>query len=689
MTLLDEFFEEFQNSVRTIAAADGLFTRHAFVQEMATRLSDAEVIDSLIPCDFDGIGARSKKLALHGYDFGDEERQVVLAVADFRDGIRIETLSTAEAKRSIAQLEAFSQYALDGSLLSAAEESSAAYQVAAQIYQVRQSLEKIRLYLLTNARLGERVRQFESTQLGNCAIEYHLWDIDRTHRIQLSKTGREPIDIEVTQMSQGGIPALRVPSQDGLETYMAVVPGAVLATIYDKFGSRILEANVRSFLSTRGKVNSAIKGTLLQNPKQFLALNNGISATATSVGVQGQGAEVAITSIRDLQIVNGGQTTASLFYARRNDRVDLTGVFVAMKLIVVDPDQAGELVPMISRSANTQNKVSEADFFSNHPYHQRLEEKSRRLLTPSKPGVHLQTKWFYERTRGQYLNEKARASSSQAKRFEAEYPKAQVITKTEAAKYLVSWDQKPHIVSAGAQKNFLAFAESISSEWQRDDLQFGDRYFQNLVCKGILFNTVRGRVARAEWYSSGYLANIVTYTISRFSFALDQKYGIGRFDFAPIWQEQAIPEGLLLELDAIALLVFGALTAEDRPVVNVTEWAKRKECWEIVKGLPIRIGPAAEAYLLEATAAIKTAREERLQQHMDSGIAAQVRVMELGSPYWLRLRDFAKAMKMLTEKEAGILRTATGEAGRLPSEKQAAVLMELSKRMEALGFEGN
>ena len=82
---------------------------------------------------------------------------------------------------------------------------------------------------------------------------------------------------------------------------------------------------------------------------------------------------LVIDSIKDLQIVNGGQTTASLFHTRRSDKADLGEVFVQMKLTVIDDEKSEEVVPRISEFANTQNKVNAADFFSNHPFHVRME----------------------------------------------------------------------------------------------------------------------------------------------------------------------------------------------------------------------------------------------------------------------------------------------------------------------------
>jgi hypothetical protein len=688
---IENFFLDFQNSVKASAVADSTFSRRAFVDELSKRLSDAEEIDALISCEFEGVGAKNKKIAFDGYDFGDEEDQAVFAVADFRSGSEIETLNTSETRKLFSNVEAYIDGVISGNLMANLEESSMAFQVAGQLLDVSKRLNKIKIYLLTNAKLSDSVRSFASSQVAGIEVEYHLWDIARLFRVQSSKLGREEIDIDLTAWSPAGVPALDTSqSETDVRTLLLVMPGEMLAGIYERFGSRVLEANVRSFLSTRGKVNAGIKGTVLQSPELFLAFNNGISATASSITSRNDGKVETIESIQNLQIVNGGQTTASLFYVKKNEKADLSRVFVQMKLIIVDEARSNDLVPKISRFANTQNRISEPDFFSNHPFHQRMEEKSRQLLTPTVAGQHIQSKWFYERTRGQYLNEKSKGTYGQSKRFELEYPRSQAMTKTDAAKYLVSWDQRPDVVSSGAQKNFLAFAKSISEAWALDDSQFGDSYFRALVAQGILFNTIRTRVAKADWYSTGYLANIVTYTVAKLAHEIGRHKRGATLDFQSIWKQQSIAEGLFLDIDNIAHQVFLSLTSDEREVVNVTEWAKRAKCWDIIKDLPIELSPNIDKFLTSTSEQAEIKRESKKAQQLDSGINLQILVTSLGPKYWVKLRDFGRdEMHALSDKELGIIKYVTGEAGNgIPTEAQSKVLGQVKERIEAMGFVG-
>lgn len=171
------------------------------------------------------------------------------------------------------------------------------------------------------------------------------------------------------------------------ESYLMVMPATILGELYGKYGDRLLEQNVRCFLQARGKVNKGIRSTIITDPEMFFAYNNGITATAREVITETEDDGIYIKEIRDLQVVNGGQTTASLFHTSRKDKVSLEKIFVQMKLSVVDGEKGEVVIPKISEYANTQNKVNAADFFSNHPFHLRMEEFSRRLWVPPQPGA--------------------------------------------------------------------------------------------------------------------------------------------------------------------------------------------------------------------------------------------------------------------------------------------------------------
>jgi LmbE family N-acetylglucosaminyl deacetylase len=331
-------------------------------------------------------------------------------------------------------------------------------------------------------------------------------------------------------------------------------------------------------LQARAAVNKGIRDTILNDPKMFFAYNNGITATAASVIVKEAEDGLRMTGIEDLQIVNGGQTTASLFHTRRKDKANLDNVFVQMKLSIVSPELSEAVVPKISEYANTQNRVNAADFFSNHPFHIQMEAASRRLWAPAAEGTQRETKWFYERARGQFADAQAKLTAAETRRFLAEYPKNQMFTKTDLAKYENVWDEHPRFVNLGAQKNFAKYAERISEEWKKNSGGFGDDYYRRAIARAIIFKRAEKVISEQRWYAGGYRANIVAYTIALVGYCIAAQ---GKaLDFQKIWQRQGIDPLLYDTIGRVGRLVQDDLTSPPEKTSNISEWAKRDACWQ-------------------------------------------------------------------------------------------------------------
>ncbi len=670
-----DFYHELMNNVRARAELDNDFTESAFLNELTERLVDVEVVTSLTPVHFKGSGLRSRRLVLSAYEMDETDDSVALAVVHFEESVDISTLSQAEAKKQFAGVDRFIEESLNGTFQEGREESTEEYQLAEELRRRERGVTRYRLYLLTNKSLSSRAKDFPSTSVNGTPVEYHVWDVDRFHRVFESSTGREELTIDLTEWVSGGIPALHaVASDGGTSTFLLVLPARIIVDLYGRYGSRLLESNVRSYLSNRGKVNRGIRESVLSNPGRFLAYNNGITATATAIETRGQ----AITTVTNLQIVNGGQTTASLFYTHREHKnaKQFDEAHVQAKLVVVSPDLSQELVPNISRFANSQNKVNEADFFSNSPFHVRLEELSRRILTPPRAGVTYQSKWFYERVRGQYANEKNRlTSAADEKKFSATFPRLQVITKTDVAKYSVSWARKPHLVSAGAQKNFGAFANEVAETWETSNESINETYFKQIVAKAILYQSVRASVALQPWYQSGYLANIVTYTIAKIADTIAMA-GLGEFDFDMVWQRQAISDATLDFVLNVAPEVLEMLDSDKRPVANVTEWAKRDQCWKMVQAVKVTLPPDVASELVPLSEVRATKKAARVLQRVDDGIEAQAAALAVTRDEWLAIKRFAETRGLLSPTEAGILGVVTRSTPGIPSEKQAPLCQD-------------
>ncbi|WP_411754383.1 AIPR family protein [Serratia sp. (in: enterobacteria)] len=309
----------------------------------------------------------------------------------------------------------------------------------------------------------------------------------------------------------------------------------------------------------------------------FFAYNNGISATAQEVNVEKSEDGLQITHIRDLQIVNGGQTTASLFHTERRDKAVLKDIFVQMKLTVIDSTESDDVVPKISEYANTQNRVNAADFFSNHPFHTRIEAFSRRLWAPASQGAQRESRWFYERARGQYIDAQVGLSLSGQKRFKAENPKLQMFTKTDLAKFENVWDDHPKWVNLGAQKNFARYAERIGREWAESSEQFNEFYFRRIIARAIIFRTVEKLISEQSWYNGGYRANIVAYSIAALGRVC--KRINKNIDFQKIWSTQSLSASLVEAFRIAAEHVNEDIIHPPAGISNISEWCKKEQCW--------------------------------------------------------------------------------------------------------------
>jgi hypothetical protein len=693
---VEEFRSDLISEVSVWASADSNFLYSSFVNVLIGYLEDAGEVSDFEHCYFRWSAPGKRSLSIDGFAFDAADGSLRLFLAAPSPGALHETsspgappvLTQTDARRLFGTLRAFAEEALEGHLARDRDPSSPEWGLAAQMVRRREEITRIRAYLLTDQLLSSRARDWPEGYIHTLPIEYHIWDIERFHRIHLSAQGRDEIAIDFAMLDGGGIPCVEAGEiAEDYRAYLCVVPGDVLAGLYEEHGSRLLEGNVRSFLTIRGRVNKAIRNTLLNDPGLFFAFNNGISATAISATVSSAGAGgLRLTGVTDLQIVNGGQTTASLAAARRNDRAKLEHVFVPMKLAVIPSELSTSLIPRISRSANSQNAVSEADFFANHEFHRRMEEISRRIWVPARPGTQHETRWFYERARGQYQNATFSLTAAERRRFLEMNPRDQVLTKTDLAKSENAWRELPHIVSRGAQKNFLVFAEHIASSWATAPDQFHEDYFRGAVGRLILFRTTERLVSAQPWYSGGYRANVVAYTLAKLAQLIRVNCSGWALDALGIWSSGSVTTVLEKQLAQIALEMHRVITDPPAGVQNVTEWSKREACWQRAAALDLGLTAELRSELIPLSSIREREQAARSQQKQDSGIDVQTEVFRLGSEYWTRVRFWALENGYLTQDDLRILGMAIDQSPRFPNERESAKLLRLKAALELEGL---
>lgn len=687
-----EYCKSLVEKIHFNSSVEMVSDKECFLDYISEMLIDAEELEDAIEfLPFEGIGERGhKKIQIDGYFYNELDNFLsIYIMTPFSYEDQIATLTTTEATKYFSRARAFIEEA--PFIIQTAEESAPAYGLAIDITQKYSNVRKFNIILLTNLNRSKSIKSFKSMDINGTPVEFQIWDAQRLYLLEESKSGKEDVVIDLRDFISEGIPCLPASKTEDYTAYLCNIPGSLLAELYNKYGSRLLEGNVRSFLQTRGKVNKGIRNTILNAPDMFFAYNNGIAATASSIELKNNDGMPRILQITALQIVNGGQTTASLAMALLKDKKDgseekLKHIFVPMKLSIVSPEKAQELIPNISRYANSQNKVSDADLWSNHPFHVRMEEISRRIIAPAVKGNQFGTYWYYERANGQYKQETYKATPAERKRFELQYPKNQMFKKTDLAKYMNIKRCLPHVASTGGQKSFTKFAEWISKQWEKDDTVFNDGYFKQVIAMAIIFRESDKIVKTQPWYNS-YKANIVAYTIAKIFYIVKNDYQEYAIDFRSIWTRQGLSEAWIAQVSMLSKVMYEFLIDENRPVENVTEWAKREACWERAKQVGVSLMPGFVSELIYKSVAKEEAKKEKVIQKQTNRINAMVDVANYGVENWKKLLEWNSTHPVLTLKDIEFIKLAVlMESGKFPSENQCSVILKILEKARLEGF---
>lgn len=686
MTELDEYHQSLMADIRREADASGVFPVEAFFDRMTERLTEAGELEVADRAYYQS-GEGGQKLRIDGYagDPRDSEGVLGLIICDFADSEGVQTFGKGDVPPILNPLIRFLKKAKTEDFRDALNEANPAFQVSDLIIATWSQVTKVKLILISNRQYIGRDDTVKLADLGEVPITWSVWDLARFERFDRSGQAREDMVIDFATDFGAPLPALKA-SQTGaaLESYLLIVPGEQLAAIYDRWGARLLEANVRSFLQARAKTNKGIQKTIKEEPELFFPYNNGLSATADEVSCVRTADGLAIASISNLQIVNGAQTTGSIHSGLKSAKDQLAQVFVQLKLTVVSPAKSEEIVPKISEYANTQNKVNAADFFANHPFHIRMEQFSRDVIFTARDGERHDSKWFYERSRGQFINARPKVKGKAQAGFDIEFPKAQLFSKTDLAKFEFSAAGQPHIVSRGAQKNFAEFAKEIGEAWAKSDARYDELWYRRLISKAIVFRWLETEVPKQPWYEGGYRANIVTYSMAKLFHDSNGEKQV--LDLDAIWRRQSVPEALQRALLLAAAEAHDVVTHPPAGVRNMSEWAKQQACWNGMKGRTLDYDDDFETCLTLVETARTAKRDEKAKKAMTEGINAQSEVVTLGADFWKVLLAWGREGKRLTPKDQQILEVCASIPRRLPSDLQSRHALDALARMRDQGF---
>lgn len=576
---LDDFLAETKGEIATQMSEGSPFAELVFAEVVMQHLVDAGMTFEPVICHFQGkIG--NANLRLSGYAMSEEADQLDLFVSLYEGFYTLTSISDQDTKTAAAQCVRFLELCAAGRVADKLDPSSDVHSLALTIREIYDELEQVRVYVLTDG--IAKSKSFKSRDIGGKDVKLEVMDIERLFRHKSEGKPRDELMIDFNEVSGSPLPCVFVPGETGDYDYaLTAIPGEALRFVYEKFGPRLLEANVRSFLSVKAKgVNAGLQNTLRNAPERFMAYNNGIVLVADEMRLdRASDGSPGIVWLRGMQIVNGGQTTASIFFAKKKFAdIDLSKVRVPAKIIVMkeaDPAKEEALVSDISRYANSQNAVRQSDLSANKPFHVDVERLSLSVYCPDGTG-----RWFYERAAGSYNTLLAREGVTPAKlrALKESMPAGRRITKTELAKYFMAWDGQPDVVSLGSQKCFDRFMSGMADSEAGSGAPAPDvAYFKSIAAKALLFKTVH-KAARP--LVPAFLANVAAYTVA----VISKTYG-EPFDLDRIWSRQAISPQLVEQANIWAREVYDRLleTANGK---MISEWAKRPECLEAMFSRP-------------------------------------------------------------------------------------------------------
>ncbi|RQO40187.1 hypothetical protein DBR39_04355 [Chryseobacterium sp. KBW03] len=600
-----------------------------FTEFVLEYLEEAGDTEGAVPCREireNSIGNRIHKINAYAISEGYETIDIFITV--FKGSTDIGRLYADDVKTAVSLSTRFLQNLLTGKI-EGIEETAPVFDFVNTIHNIINEIVRINVYILTDMLVP--IEPPDQTEIGEIPLLYHIRDIEYLYRIHTSGSGKQSILIDFDKSFGTSLPCLAMPEKNAdYESYLSIMPACMLADIYKDHGARLLEQNVRTFLQFRGNINKKIRDTILKEPHMFLAYNNGISATAESITLTPDGKK--IITVKDFQIVNGGQTTASIFQTRRKYKTaDISAVCVQIKLTVInDPLKKGEIVSLISKYANTQNKVSDADLSSNHSFHIEVEHLSRKIWTPASTGKN-QTRWFYERARGQYNDELSQIdSAAQQKKWVDRNPKDQKFAKEDLSRFFVSWEMTPWWVVRGRQKNFSEFMENV------DSIDTNQIFYEDLIAKSIIFRSAERLYGTGAKAIGDLRYIVVPYTISFLRLITDNKINLYK-----IWKNQ----GLSSELESLisdVLFKIDKFMRDTAPGGLIGEWAKKEDCWKILKDYDIDLDVTSINTELYNDSEIKDRYEGSSMDSIQKNLIEN-KVKEMGVDRWIKIDQWGKA----------------------------------------------
>lgn len=731
-----EYQKDFLETIRNDAAVGETDSEDEFIDKALDILTDFDELHDPVRLYFGKTRKNSSLMQINGYAFDEIDRSLILFISDFENSFTPGNITSTQIDRLYWKMYNFLEEVYFGDISQYCDDSDDCIKLARYIKKRFDATPddpelvlKIKLYIFTNKNLGTSLidadllsneskkktkrrtkqtnKKIKKSEFAGKSLEIHIWNTERFYEIEMSNSN-EPISIDFKEdFNSVGIPCIKgnIGENLGYSAYIAIIPGKLLADIYIEYGSKVLEGNVRAFLGTGAVkgVNRGIKNTINNEPTKFFTYNNGVAATAAEIDTEYVNGELLITGVVDLQIINGGQTTATLAETvlKSKEQCDLSGVFVPMKITVIEDreteDEDGikfydSMVQNIARYANSQNKVTAADLFSNDPFHIWMEKRSKKVFAPP-VRFNIPTGWYYERSRKKYIREKEqeriKSGYDAEKRFLKKFPKNQIVNKEQLAMYLTAINCRPNIVSRGKNWVFKEFGADIRKEYRQNSAVFNDFYFKKAIAATILFRTVDDYLESNKdsakrhtgfWYKTGgYKSDIVPYTIAKILSTIPSGYSI---DWERIWQNQKISNAFMREIELVTKMTNDFIC--DSHGVIVHEYCKKESTWNEFRDT-IKYIPRKEFLdeLITISMQKEVEKDATKEQKQTNELQELLNLFNKGADYWNMVLNIGVSQRLISFQEQSSIKQIVSmilsgnipstTTGKLPRKIQTAV----------------
>lgn len=722
-----EYGVDLQNRIIAATAEENTTEAEAFFKIACETLQEYGIADEITHIHMEDIKAGSKVIKVDAYSFDETDHSLNLYISDYDDGTSPGKLTASLIDKLYWRVYYYLEAACLSDITKYLQKGESGHLASVLIKNRMNCLVtdperilKIHIVIVSNRDLDSKVygkdffakeqaaakrkkqakaaKKLKKDEFNGRPVDIDIWPLERFYEI-VSADSNELIEIDLVEdFGSEGIPCLKgnIGAQLDYDAYLGIIPGKLLADIYIEYGSRVLEGNVRAFLGTKSAkgVNSGIKRTINNDPAQFFTYNNGIAVTAADITTENKNGQLFITGFTDMQIINGGQTTATLAEAvLKKTNPSLDGIFVPIKLTVIrDREQEtddgtlvyDQMIHDIARFANSQNKVTASDLFSNDPFHIWMEKSSKKILAPT-VRYNIPTGWYYERSRKKYQQEQFKLNGAEQKKFLAKFPKKQIITKEQLAMYLTALSGKPHLCAKGKTWVMKEYGTTIGALYKKDKALFNEYYFKKCICSAIIYREVDNYLESNKkdpdfWYSAGgFKGNIVPYAIARIMDAIPAGFTL---NWTSIWDNQALSDAFMNEVADVTKMVNDYFC--NCGGVLISEHCKKENTWTDFKE-KVSYTPSTEFIdeLIPESMDKELGKSAQKDQKDTDELILVMSAIEKGVPYWQGVFQKGLASNTLSIADQNILRDLISfimkgqiplsSSGRVPSKTMSMI----------------